>query len=357
MDGASGEDAHAPDAAPDVIDRLLATEWIDAKSWSRTECSECGKKVRFFCPGCKRMIGVPAPVEHHFKDRLQLPVQLEVVIHDQETKSSGLMLPTLASPVAACRYPAELPAPAPAPPLDRWDPATACIVYPSPDATTLFDLDPDTLASIKTLVLVDCRWGSGPASPLFQNTCLKDVKHWVKLATPPDSSRFWRYHHKGAGCLSTAEAAYYIVLDYVRAMAAKGLPLSAASGDHVCSLDMHTEQRYEQLLSLFALQYQSVENCYAAGGAHHEHTSASGRITKPPPQTEEGKEYQRGKRAQPRGKAGREFHEKNTKLRQERIMELNAKNRELHPKMAVKAEESVDTTDAAVASAGDVEAR
>ena len=61
------------------------------------------------------------------------------------------MLPTLASPVVACRYPAELPAPAPAAPLDRWDPATACLVYPSPDATTLFDLDADQLSEVSSL--------------------------------------------------------------------------------------------------------------------------------------------------------------------------------------------------------------
>ena len=201
---------------------------------------------------------------------------------------------------------------------------------------------------MKTLVLVDCRWGSGPASPLFQNTCLKDIKHKIKLATPPDSSRFWRYHHKGAGCLSTAEAGYYIVLDYVRAMAAKGLPLTAASADGTCTeQSLLDETQYEKLLSLFALQYQSVANCYKAGGAHHAHTSGSGRITKPPPFAEEGKEYQRGKRAQPRGKAGREYHERNTRQRAERIEQLNAKNRAEHMKANVDkaagdAEGSVD---------------
>ena len=79
-------------AEADVIDRLLASDWIDEKDWIRTECAECGKKVRFFCPGCRRVIGVPSSVEHHFSDRLQLPVQLEVVVHDQDSKSSGILL-------------------------------------------------------------------------------------------------------------------------------------------------------------------------------------------------------------------------------------------------------------------------
>ena len=86
------------------------------------------------------------------------------------------------------------------------------------------------------------------------------------------------------------------------------------------------ETRYDRLLTLFALQYQSVANCYDEGVAHHTHTNSAGRIRKPPPFAEEGKAYQREKRTQPRGKEAREWHRQNTIDRARRRKEMEEAN-------------------------------
>ena len=133
---------------------------------------------------------VPDRLKDQFASPLQLPIGLEVVVHDQESKSSGLQLVALADPVHSTRYPKELARAGEIP--STWNPASAALVYPSADAVTLFDLDAKQLKSLRTLVLADCRWGQGPASPLFQETCLKDIPIVIKLAHPPSASRFWR---------------------------------------------------------------------------------------------------------------------------------------------------------------------
>ena len=90
--------------------------------------------------------------------------------------------------------------------------------------------------------------------------------------------------------------------------------------------ELADELRYDQLLSLFALQYQSVAHCYEKGERHHPHTNSTGRITKPPPFVEEGKAYQREKRTQPRGKEAREWHKQNTINKAKKRKEMEHQN-------------------------------
>lgn len=43
---------------------------------------------------------------------------------------------------------------------DGWDPQRTLVLYPADDAVTLDELDPQDLAGVERLVLIDSRWNN-----------------------------------------------------------------------------------------------------------------------------------------------------------------------------------------------------
>lgn len=43
---------------------------------------------------------------------------------------------------------------------DEWDPQRTLVLYPADDAVTLDALDPQDLAGVERLVLIDSRWNN-----------------------------------------------------------------------------------------------------------------------------------------------------------------------------------------------------
>jgi hypothetical protein len=100
--------------------------------------------------------------------------------------------------------------------LPSYDAASTVVVYPSDDAMVLTQLDKNQLAALKTLVFIDCPWQKAPS--ILSHHSLSHLRR-VKLARPPVHSKFWRYHSRGEGCLSTIEAVHGMLKEYIEVIA------------------------------------------------------------------------------------------------------------------------------------------
>lgn len=73
---------------------------------------------------------------------------------------------------------------------------------------------------LRRLVVLDIKW-SKPALITTNNPSLAGLP-LVHLDSPPKESHFWRWHNKGDGMLSTAEAIYYAALEVTASSSRRG---------------------------------------------------------------------------------------------------------------------------------------
>ncbi|KAG5180457.1 hypothetical protein JKP88DRAFT_223211 [Tribonema minus] len=144
----------------------------------------------------------------------------------------------------------------------------------------------------------------------------------IRLAEPPKSSAFWRWHYAGEGCLSTIEAIYFTMLEYCDAVervtgARPALlahddsqqpqppPLQDLENLQDAQQQQQQQQQQqctaqvplEQLLYLFAQQRSAICGAYA--------TNAD-LVQRPLPMTDAAKESHRLRRLQkPRNRSAR----------------------------------------------------
>ena len=105
----------------------------------------------FYCPTCLRVVGAPpsaAPVP-----QLAFPVRIDLVLADYRKKSTGVQAAALApGSVHIHTFPKEIP--------DDWDPQRSLVVFPSENAVTLEEIDPQELAGVERFVILDSRWNN-----------------------------------------------------------------------------------------------------------------------------------------------------------------------------------------------------
>lgn len=73
----------------------------------------------------------------------------------------------------------------------------------------------------------------------------------MKLKTPPKNSRFWRYHQKGEGHVSSIEALYLLFKEY-----------EALTGKHAIDPETKNKAALEDLFYLFRLQLYVIKERY-----------------------------------------------------------------------------------------------
>jgi hypothetical protein len=50
---------------------------------------------------------------------------------------------------------------------------------------------------------------------LSSHACINMCNRRIRIGNPPTNSAYWRWHHAGDGCVSTIEATYFVLLEYM----------------------------------------------------------------------------------------------------------------------------------------------
>lgn len=265
---------HAEMPAPPEVPEALR---VEAASWSRTFCPDCGKGSMFYCPYCCSALGMPEDVK---VPSVRLPFRrLEVVFDDKPQKATGIHAKVLApsqvrlvdlftrdsssNRTLVRRGDGEgqgeeaWPETAVVREMPMFDTRTAVVLFPD-DGSMPYDeaaaaassshssLGPLAPLEELTVIAIDSPWRRALA--LRRHPELKDLRS-IRLKSPPPSL-FWRFHSEGSGCVSTIEA-----------IAALARELSSPQ-----ELPRPSLLQADPLLFLFARQYAQIAARSAARG-------------------------------------------------------------------------------------------
>jgi DTW domain-containing protein YfiP len=142
--------------------------------------------------------------------QIPLGVKVEVVLCDNIKKATGLHAKLVAPEhvtITQVNDVTELSA-------LNYAASDTLLVFPSDDAVPCQDIAAE-LSSYKRLVLIDTSWQK--TKSFVAHPSLAHLKR-IQLQTPPKASYFWRWHDKGSNCISTIEAIFYILVEYMDAI-------------------------------------------------------------------------------------------------------------------------------------------
>ncbi|KAL7567594.1 hypothetical protein ACA910_017009 [Epithemia clementina (nom. ined.)] len=279
----------------DYLERIH--EEYQNKEWPRTMCSKCVTSRHVYCHDCALLVipeeDWPDSVRNHTLQTC-LPFQLDILLDDRRSASSGVQMAALFHHAAA--EPADDATNSqhqqPSPvvrfvELDRGqsipdygedeDSIKTVLLYPGPGSIPLSSLLEGKAADTTLrLVALDCKWRNSVrrAEKLSSLTM-------VHLDNPPSQSHYWRWHNAGPGCLSTAEAVFWAAWQLV-----SGDGMSAAS--NCSSRREDNEQRLLDIMWLFAVQRSIILRRF--------HAEVRERVIPHLPFTDEAKEIARGYR-------------------------------------------------------------
>eukprot|EP00435_Cladocopium_sp_Y103_P062458 s79_g24.t1 len=205
----------------------------ELSQWRREVCSSCGASAMFYCPYCCLPVGVPAGVT---VPRARLPfARCDIIFDDAPKKATSIHAKVLAPEQvrlidlftaegnsnrtlsrpggAASKAETDKDASTGGDSLDlsvlreipEYDPHITLVLFPDDSSATFEEVasqngfgPPECI----TLVVIDSPWKR--AQVLRKHPRLANLQS-IRLGHPP-SSRFWRYHSEGTGCVSTVEA-------------------------------------------------------------------------------------------------------------------------------------------------------
>jgi len=197
----------------DELDKEIA-------KWQRQECASCGQRSMLYCPFCCRALGVPAGVE---VPSCRMPFRRCDVVFDDSAKKATSMHAKIIAPTQVrlidlftsdgsknktlSRHGTDAieDAEATLREIPEYSPEAAVVLFPDEGSIPLKDIAnvPGMVSMEKlTLILIDAPWRA--AQTLRKHPHLAALRS-VRLSNPP-TSRFWRYHSEGAGCVSSIEA-------------------------------------------------------------------------------------------------------------------------------------------------------
>lgn len=239
--------------------------------WTRTTCQVCQQSAMFYCPYCCMPLGVPDGVS---VPRVQLPFfRCDVLFDDGPKKATGVHAKILApgqvrlidlftsdassnrtlsrkgaSAVEASGH--ELldvtyPETAVVREIPEYDPEATLVLFPDDGSVPLGEASLPASSST-TLVIIDAPWRRAQA--LRRDPRLAHLRS-VRLRSPP-TSRFWRYHAEGAGCVSTIEALAASIRE-VENQSSSGCS-TAGTQSSLCS------ELEEPILFFFARQFAQI---------------------------------------------------------------------------------------------------
>ena len=181
-------------------DRSTDNQMVE--EWVRSRCPRCSKRASFYCVDCYEIVGAPKGC---CVPMIDLPLRCSIVFFDKIRKSTAVHAKMLAPDhVDILQYPDAIPR------ID--DPQRVAVAYPSDDSTTFEEWDLKDLAKLRRIILIDSPWKK--SSMILNHEGLEGLRR-VRLARPPEKSRFWRWHKAGHGALSTIEAIHYLLAEYV----------------------------------------------------------------------------------------------------------------------------------------------
>jgi DTW domain-containing protein YfiP len=210
--------------------RLTDTETVDSLldppgGLAKQKCGLCASlhNNRLYCYHCLLPLdGVRLPA-------LERPLPLELVVirdpSEKRSKSSALHAHVIARGTTTLELPLD--------PLVKFDPATACVVFPSDTSFPVADLP--NLSEIRTVIVLDSSWAnSRRLSALPQLIGINRVQ----LRT--QTTFFWRYQRVPDSYLATIEAIYYFFVEHHKA------------------LHLDYDGGYDNLLSIYCAQFRKI---------------------------------------------------------------------------------------------------
>eukprot|EP00475_Leptophrys_vorax_P030057 TRINITY_DN44713_c0_g1_i2.p1 TRINITY_DN44713_c0_g1~~TRINITY_DN44713_c0_g1_i2.p1 ORF type:complete len:298 (+),score=57.63 TRINITY_DN44713_c0_g1_i2:1097-1990(+) len=219
--------------------KCLTTSNYDSLPSIRSVCPKCSKKRLLYCysPTCLSSMA-PAGVI----PTVSLPIQLVVVHHREEDLSRSTAVHAKVIAPDSTTFLADEHG-TPTDPVPAFDSESTVALFPSEHAKTLKELDPETLAKIKSVVLVEGTWVKANAAVTRAN-----ISNLVHVKLNQYETCFWRYQRKNQQndhMLSSIEAIYYFFKEF----------MEATKGEYDGSCD--------NLLYLFAWQRSLVEANHA----------------------------------------------------------------------------------------------
>jgi len=191
-------------------------------------------------------------------------VNVDIVLADNRKKSTAIQVGVVAS--SSIRVWDSWTGGLEALERENWDVEKTLVLFPSKDAITLDELPVADLASIERVVVLDSRWNN--TTKVLEHPGITRLTKRVKLKDPPKESLCWRYHSKGEGLLSSAEALYFLLKDYVglTGKGAKRLNDKAdGSGREEEREDKEETAPLEEMMYLFRLNVNVIKGSYERG--------------------------------------------------------------------------------------------
>ena len=127
------------------------------------------------------------------------------------------------------------------------NPAAYVILFPDETAVELKDLPADEFSQIRNVIVIDGTWSQAAAINRTDPYCrLRRIKINPNLKTV-----FWRYQDLGEHCLSTIEAIYYFMREFLEAQ-------EMVNDNKLMCYD----GRYDNLLYFFSFFYHLIQRSY-----------------------------------------------------------------------------------------------
>lgn len=126
------------------------------------------------------------------------------------------------------------------------NPAAYVILFPDETAVELKDLSENEFSQIRNVIVIDGTWSQAAAINRTEPYCrLRRIKINPNLKTV-----FWRYQDLGEHCLSTIEAIYYFMREFLEAQERNNNQMIVYDG------------RYDNLLYFFSFFYHLIQRSY-----------------------------------------------------------------------------------------------
>ncbi|XP_031562605.1 DTW domain-containing protein 1-like isoform X2 [Actinia tenebrosa] len=200
----------------------------------RRACAKCKSSRKYYCYKCYVVVGI----DRSLIPVVKLPLQVHIVKHQLEVdgKSTSSHAAIMAAENVVIHDFPDVP--------EFKSKEKVVLVYPCETALTLSQLGKQSNCeteninqNIEEVVFIDSTWQQ--AHKIITDKRLENIQ---RIKIEDAKTYFWRTQRKPNTCLATIEAVYYFFKEYDKYI-----------------LEREYDGRYDNLLYLFAFQYQRVQ--------------------------------------------------------------------------------------------------
>lgn len=225
---------------PSFISSLNLASFEILRTAQRQICAHCGSRKMIYCDKCQRLL-----VSRDEVPLVALPLQVHIFKHVAERSSKSSVIPLAflcpSSVTITTCMPNDKAIPA-------YSPTDTMLIFPSPGARLLQDLSEAEFTAVRRVVVIDSTWG--------QTTSMVSSAHLQSLPAlrlQDYTTIFWRQQSESKDFLSTIEALYYFLREYITEQYRRGLRTEAYSGE------------LDNLLWHFVYTYELIQGEYKSG--------------------------------------------------------------------------------------------